>query len=473
MEKNYDLVVIGSGPGGYVAAIRAAQLGASVACVESRDLGGTCLNRGCIPTKALVKAAHMVKDFNRAEEFGFHLSDLSIDLEQVMKRKDEVVSTLVGGVEKLFSSNGVDYYPGRGSIPAPGKVKVEGEDESFELKTENIMIATGSCQKNPPVDEEDLKHTISSDDALELTEIPEKMVVIGGGVLAVEFACIYNTFGTEVEMIKRSPLILPPIDPEISRRLMALLRREGIKINTGIYIKGIEAEDENTKRIVADNKKGEEVSFSGDAILVAMGRNPDFGGLDLDGLGIDYTEEGIQVDEYLETSVPGIYAIGDVLGRYYLASVASAEGILVTENLFSEGEKEPMEYNAIPQVVFSDPEVASVGLTDKEARKEGIPASVSKFPFSANGKAVALGETNGIVKLVAEEGDGRLIGAHLMGPAAGDLVHETALAVKMGATAREVGELIHAHPTLSENIMEAAEGIYTKPIHLMKRGRRR
>lgn len=467
-SMEYDLVVIGSGPGGYVASIRAAQLGARVACVEARDLGGTCLNRGCIPTKALTRSAHLAMDLAQAQELGFQVQGFKVDLPQVMKRKDAVVKNLVGGVEKLFSSWGVELYRGRASLTDPNQVSiVSGEDKGKTLSARYLLLATGSSPALPPVPEEELKHTLSSDEALALTRVPDKMVIIGGGVLAVEFACIYQAFGSKVEMIKRSPLILPPVDPELARRLMILLKRRGIPIHTGIYLEKIRPGE-----VLARDKKGAEVTFQGDAILVAMGRKPDLGGLPLHSLGITCREGGIAVDPFLETNVKGIYAIGDVLGQHYLASVASKEGICVAENLFANGEKKAMDYSVIPQCVFSHPEVAGVGLTEKEAQKKGLDVVVSKFPLSASGKAVAMGETDGVVKLVAEKEGGRLIGAHILGPQATDLIHQAAVAIKTHATAGQLLEIIFGHPTLSESIMEAAEGLFGGAIHLMPRGKR-
>lgn len=466
--ESYDLVVIGSGPGGYVASIRAAQLGARVACIEARELGGTCLNRGCIPTKALTKSAHLALDLAQAHTFGFQVDGYRVDLPQVMERKDAVVRNLVTGVEKLFSSWGVQLYRGRASLLTRDKVSiVSGEDMGKTLQARYLLLATGSSPALPPVPQEQLSHTISSDDALSLKEVPEKMVIIGGGVLAVEFACIYQAFGTQVEMIKRSPLILPPVDPELARRLMILLKKRGMKINTGIYIKGIEA-----GRITAQDKKGGEVIFQGDKILVAMGRKPDLGGLELDTFGIEGSERGIAVDPYLETSVQGVYAIGDVLGQHYLASVASKEGILVAENLFGNQEKKAMDYSVIPQCVFSHPEVAGVGLTEKEAQKKGMDVVVSKFPLSASGKAVAMGETDGVVKLVAQKENGQVVGAHILGPQATDLIHQAAVAIKAQITAADLLEIVFGHPTLSEAMMEACEGLFGAPIHLKARGRK-
>ncbi|MEW6523109.1 MAG: dihydrolipoyl dehydrogenase [Bacillota bacterium] len=464
----YHVVIIGSGPGGYVAALKAAQLGAKVAVVESARLGGTCLNRGCIPTKALVKSATAYVEAQHLANFGVRTGPVELDLPGVMAHKERTVAQLVGGVEKLLSAAGVSLFRGRGQIVAPGRVRVTGADGEQELETKNIIIATGSKPQLPPVDQESLEHTISSDDALALPRVPESMIVIGGGVLGVEFACIWNAFGTRVEMVKRSPLILPPVDEEISRRLMTLLRRKQVKVNSGIYIKEI-VDTGGGKRLSGDTKDGGKVSFEAELVLVAMGRVPDFGGLDLDALGIAHDKNGIKTDGHMQTNVPGIYAIGDVVGRTYLAPVASAEGIVAVEHLM--GHAREMDYSVIPNCVFSIPEVAGVGLKESEAREKGYDVKVSKFPFSANGRAVAMGETEGLVKLVADDATGRILGMHIMGPHADDLIHEGAMALAMGATGRQVADMIHAHPTLCETIMEAAHGLVGQPLHLARMGR--
>ncbi len=462
--NQYDVVIIGSGPGGYVAALRAAQLGGKVAVVEGDRLGGTCLNRGCIPTKALVRSATLFAEMEHASKFGVKVDEYSLDLPKVMEHKERTVDQLVGGVEKLLNSAGVDVYRGRGQLLSADKVSISHNGDTVEISARNIIVATGAKPMLPPVDQASLEHTISSDDALSLERVPETMLVIGGGVLGVEFACIWNAFGAKVDMVKRSPLILPAIDEEISRRLMSSLRRKGIKVNSGIYVKEIQ-DIGGKKRLVAD-KDGSEISFEAETILVAMGRIPNFGGLDLEGLGVEYDKNGIKTDEYMQTNIPGIYAIGDVVGRTYLASVASAEGIVATEHMF--GQPRSMDYSVVPGCVFSIPEVASVGLKESEVKAKGYDYKVSKFPFSANGRAVSMGETEGLVKLVAEKDTNRLLGMHIMGPHADDLIHEGAAALSMGGDASKLAHLVHAHPTLAEAIMEAAHGLLGQPLHLAR-----
>ncbi|MBE3520078.1 MAG: dihydrolipoyl dehydrogenase [Firmicutes bacterium] len=466
MALKYDVVVIGSGPGGYVAAIRGAQLGGKIALVEANKLGGTCLNVGCIPTKALVHSATAYLLAKRAEEFGIIAENVGLDLKKVMAHKEKTVTTLVSGLEKLLKGNGVDIYRGKASIPSPGKVEVKGDDGTGEmLETRHIVIATGSTHELPPVSPESISHTISSDEALSLDRVPERLLVIGGGVVAVEFACIWNAFGARVEMVKRSPLILPPMDEEISRRLMMILKRKGITVSSGLYVKEIR-EENGEKVLVAEDKDGQKVEKRADVILVAMGRKPNFGGLDLDSLGVAYSKKGIQVDARMATTREGIWAIGDVVGKTYLAPVASFEGIVAMDNIF--GHPRTMDYKVVPNCVFSIPECASVGLKESEASAIYPNLKVSRFPFSANGRAVAIGETEGFVKVIADE-NGKILGMHIMGPHADDLIHEGALAMAAGLSAKNIAEMVHAHPTLPEAVLEACHGVVSRPIHLLTR----
>jgi len=463
----YDVVVIGSGPGGYVAAIKGAQLGGKVALVEGHRLGGCCLNVGCIPTKALVHAATTYLHAKEAHKYGIEVGEVKFSLSGVMAHKANTVKRLVEGLEMLLKGNGVTVYRGWANVPAPGKVEVTYEDGTKEvLETKNIILATGSTQQLPPVPKESLAHAISSDDALELDKVPERMLIIGGGVIAVEFACIWNAFGSKVDMVKRSPLILPPVDEEISRRLMPVLKRKGINVHSGIYVKEMR-EEGGEKVLIAETKEGERKEFRADVILIAMGRVPYFGGIDLAALGVEHDKNGIKTDETMKTSVDGIYAIGDVVGKTFLAPVASMEGIVAMENIF--GHKTRMDYSVIPSCVFSIPECASVGLKESEAKEKGLNIKVSKFPFSANGRALAIGETEGLVKVVAEADTGKILGVHILGPHADDLIHEAALAMHAGLTAKEVANMVHAHPTLPEAMFEAMHGVSDKPLHLLAR----
>jgi len=467
------LVVIGAGPGGYVAALRAAQLGAAVAVVERDKLGGCCLNRGCIPTKALVRAAEVYATVKDSATFGTSVAGgaeaVSLDMPGVMARKRQVVSQLVSGVERLLGAAGVSVHMGTASVAGPGKVAVAKVGGGTEvLKTRYILLATGSQPAQPPVPREDLTHAIGSDEALELEEVPPSMLIIGGGVLGVEFACIYRAFGSDIRIIKRTPNLLPAVDEEIARRLAMSIKKAGVQVNTGVFIKRIEKTSAG-KVVVCDTADGGEVRFEAHTVMVAMGRVPDFGGLDLKAMGIESDKRGIKVDGRMRTTARGVYAIGDVVGKTYLASVASAEGIVTAEDMFAD-HKRDMDYRVVPGVVFSSPECASVGLHEKDALERaassGREVIVSKFPFTANGKAIAMGETEGLVKLIADKASGEILGMHVMGPHASDLIHEGAIAIQAGMAAEHLSRIVFAHPTLSEAVMEAAHGIHGQPLHL-------
>ncbi len=313
-------------------------------------------------------------------------------------------------------------------------------------------------------------HTVTSEEALDFDHVPESLLIIGGGVLGIEFACIFNAFGSKVQAIKRGPGILPPIDEELQTRMIPMLKRAGINITHGIYVKEIAETADGKKKLVADTKDGGPVEFVAEKILLALGRVPNYGGIDLDALGIEHDKRGIKTDSRMRTNVPGIYAIGDVVGRFWLAPVASAEGVVAVENI--TGHPAEIDYRIVPSCVFSIPEVATVGLKEKEARDKGLDVKVAKFPFTANGRAMAMGEAEGIVKVVAQAGDGKLLGVHILGPRATDLIHEASIALKTGAKAADIADiLVHAHPTLSEGFMEACEGVVGESVHIAPRRR--
>ncbi|MGI6642671.1 MAG: dihydrolipoyl dehydrogenase [Bacillota bacterium] len=463
----FDVIVIGGGPGGYVAAIRGAHLGGKVALVEGAKLGGTCLNVGCIPTKALVHSAHTLNAVKDTARFGVVAGEPRLDLSLVMAHKDQTVKQLVAGVEALVKRNGIQVYEGWAKVPSPGIVEVQGRDGSITtLESKSIILATGSSPRSLPLSSESLSNTVSSDDALGFDEVPKNLVVIGGGVLGVEFACIWNAFGSRVDIIELMPKILPVVDDEISRRLTSLLKRKGITVNLETQVREIRQEGQE-KVVLADTKYGKTKEFRADKVLLAVGREPNFGGIDLDALGIRHHRRGIEVNDKMETSVPGIYAVGDVVGRTFLAHGASAEGLVAMENIL--GSPTSMDYSVVPSCVFSIPECASVGITESAAREQGFDVVVSKFPFGANGRALSMGETEGFVKIVGDRATGRILGMHILGPHADDLIHEGALALKANLTANQVADMIHAHPTLSEAVQEAFHGVLGKPLHLITR----
>lgn len=458
-----DLIVIGGGPGGYVAAIRGAQLGAKVVLVERDKVGGTCLNWGCIPTKALYKNAQIVQTLKKSEGFGIQVDGFKLDMKKVQERKQEVVNRLCTGVDQLLKGNRVEVLSGTGSLVDKSTVMVTDAQGSTQLvKAKNILIATGSVTSGIPIDGLDLPGVITSTEALELDYVPKTMVIIGGGVVGIEFAGILQSFGTQVTVVEYLPRILPTVDEEIVKRASVYFRKKGIKIETGIKVKGIIKTDEGLK--VSAEGKGKEQEYLGDLVLVAAGRSINVAGLDLDKIGVSYDRSGIKVNSDFETSIPGIYAIGDVIGGQMLAHVASDEGKAAVEHIL--GHKGHVNYDAVPSCVFAFPEIASVGLTEEEAKVE-ISYQVSKFMFAANGKALTMGESDGLVKVLAEKDSKKIIGVHILGPHASDLIHEGTLAVEHGLTVADIGQTIHAHPTLAETFHEAVLGIEGKAIHIM------
>ena len=454
-----DIVIIGGGPAGYVAAIHASHLGARVAVVEKDKLGGTCLNRGCIPTKALARSVEVLLEARMADDFGIEIDNVRANFPKIMARKSNIVSQLVSSVEQLMKGNKIRVYRGAGRILSPHLVKVNDE----EIQTRRVIIASGSEATPLPIPGGDLPGVLTTDDILELTVLPESLVVIGGSYVGVEFASIFSALGTKVTIVKRRPLQLEPIDEEIGRRFAQTLPRQGIEVRIGAAVKGIKKQD-SLLRVVWDTPEGEE-GADGRMVLMATGRAPYTEGLGLSELGVQMDKGAIKVNEYLETNTKDIYAIGDVLGRNMLAHVASYEGEVAVENAL--GHPRRSDYRAVPSCIFAQPEIAGVGITEKEAKDGGIPHKVSKFPFRACGRAVALGNTTGLVKMICSSVDGTVLGMHVMGPHASDLIAEGALALRLGLTARDVAHTIHAHPTLAEAVRETAMGQLEGAIHLL------
>ncbi len=455
-----DIVIIGGGPAGYVAAIHAAHLGAKVAVVEKDRLGGTCLNRGCIPTKALVRSAEVLLEARRTSDFGIEIDNIKINFQKIMARKSRIVSQLVSGVEQLMKANKISVYRGTGRILSPRLVKVNDE----KITTRKLIIATGSESTSLPIPGLDLPGVLTTDDILELKDLPESLVVIGGSHVGIEFAGIFNALGAKVTIVKRRPLLLEPIDEEISRRFAQTLPRQGIEVKIGAAVKAIKREG-TVLKVVWDTPEGEQ-GVEGQMVLMATGRRPHSEGLGLSGLEIKMDGRAIVVNEHLETNIDDVYAIGDVLGKNMLAHVASYEGEIAAENAL--GHSRQADYHAVPTCIFTQPEIAGVGITEKDAKDSGIPCRVSKFPFLACGRAVAMDETMGMVKMICNADSGLVLGVHIMGPHASDLIAECVLAVKLGATAEDIANTIHAHPTLPEAVHEAAMGQLEGSIHFSK-----
>ena len=469
MAEQFDVCIIGSGPGGYVAAVRAGQLGLKVAIVEKEKdarLGGTCGLRGCIPTKALLNAAHLYDKASHFENFGLKVEGLSYDWTGVQKYKSDVVAKNSAGVTYLMKKNKVTIFNGFGKIAGKGKVEVDlggGKKETIDAK--NIIIATGSVVRPIPGFETDGKQVVNSDHILELTSVPKSLVVMGSGAVGSEFASVYHRFGTDVTLVELLDRIVPLEDAEVSKELARVFKKSGMKVETGLKLDKLEKNKKGVK-VSGKNAKGETVTLEAEMLLVAVGRMPYLENLGLEKTKVVVNQRGtIKVNEYCETDEPNVFAIGDVIDTAWLAHLASKEGILVVEKI--AGKKvEPIKQNLVPNCTYCDPEVASVGMTEAKAKEAGYDVKVGKFPFSASGKARILGETDGFVKIVAEKKYDEVLGVHIIGPHATELLAEACVAMALETTADELGRVIHAHPTVSESVMEAAEGVHDLTIHM-------
>lgn len=463
-EGKTRVVVIGGGPGGYVAAIRAAQMGGRVTLVEKDAMGGTCLNRGCVPTKFLIHATGILWQASHAKALGLTFGDATIDLARMMKQKGAVVDRLKSGVEYLMSKNRIEIARGAGSLLGQGRVAVAGGEQKT-IEADRIIIATGSEPASIPVKGADGKGVIDSDEALSMTQYPGSITIIGGGVIGVEFAQILNRLKTKVTIIEMMPRILPMEDEEIGGVLHDLMRKEGIAIHVGARVTGISSGGSGTMSVSFEGKEGKKEVVS-ERVLMAVGRKPYVKGLNVEKAGLSLTKEGrIAVNSHMETSVKGIYAIGDVLGGSMLAHVAMAEGICASENAMGASRK--MDYAVVPRCVYSSPEVAGVGLTEAEARARHGDKNVKigRFPLVGNSKGVITDETSGMVKIVAESRYNQVLGLQMVGPHATELIAEAGLAIRLEATMEEIASTIHAHPTLSEAIAEASLAGVGRGLH--------
>ncbi|MED1016010.1 dihydrolipoyl dehydrogenase [Bacillus atrophaeus] len=472
MATEYDVVILGGGTGGYVAAIRAAQLGLKTAVVEKEKLGGTCLHKGCIPSKALLRSAEVYKTSREAAQFGVETSDVSLNFEKVQHRKQEIVDKLANGVQHLMKKGKIDVYEGYGRIlgpsifsPMPGTISVErnnGEDNDM-LIPKHVIIATGSKPRMLPGLEADGKYILTSDEALQLKELPESIIIVGGGVIGIEWASMLHDFGVKVTVIEYADRILPTEDKDISKEMQNLLAKKGIEIVTGSKV----LTDSFTKTdgvSIQAEKEGETVTYSAEKMLISVGRQANVEGIGLENTDI-VTENGvISVNDTYQTKESHIYAIGDVIGGLQLAHVASREGIIAAEHIAG---LEPLPLNPafVPKCIYSNPEAASVGLTEEEAKQNGYQTKIGKFPFMAIGKALVHGDTDGFVKIVADADTDDILGVHMIGPHVTDMISEAGLAKVLDASPWEIGHTIHPHPSLSEAIGEAALAADGKAIH--------
>ena len=462
---DYDIIIIGSGPGGYVAAIRASQLGLKTAVVEKAELGGICLNWGCIPTKSLLKSAQVFDTIKHSQDYGINITgDIQADFKGVIDRSRSVAEGMSKGVQFLMKKNKIDVITGTGKIQKQGVVEVAGDDgKSSEYSTKNIIIATGARSKELPELKQDGKKIIGYRQALALTEKPEKMIVAGSGAIGTELAYFYNSMGTEVTIVEFMPEIVPNEDEEVSKTLARSLKKAGIKIMTDSSVSSVDTGGEKCK-VNIKPKKGEEV-HEADIVLSAVGITPNTEGLGLEELGVKTDRGFIVVDQYMKTNVEGIFAIGDVIPTPALAHVASAEGITCVEKIAGKN-PEPVDYKNIPSCTYTNPEIASVGMTGKKAAESGIKYLTGKFPFTASGKASAAGAKDGFVKLIFDEKHGELLGAHMIGANVTEMIAEIVVARKLEITGHELIRSVHPHPTMSEAIMEAAAAAFGEVIHL-------
>lgn len=467
MSDSYDVVIIGGGPGGYVCAIRAAQLGLKTACVEMRGaLGGTCLNVGCIPSKALLQSSELYHEATHS--FANHgiVVKPKLDLGAMLARKSKIVGDLTKGIEFLFKKNKVDYIKGRGHIDAPGKVSVtEGPDKGKTIEAKNIIIATGSESTPLPGIEVDEKTVVTSTGALEFDKVPKHMVVIGGGVIGLELGSVWSRLGAQVTVVEFLDRIVPGMDGEVSKTFKRILGKQGMEFKMKTKVTGAKKVKSGVELTMEPAAGGDAETLTCDKVLLCIGRRPYTEGLGLEEVGVEKDQRGvIQVDAHYKTNVDGIYAIGDCIPGAMLAHKAEDEGMVLAEIL--AGQKPHINYDAIPGVVYTFPEVADVGASEERLKEEGRAYTVGKFPFTANSRAKANDATEGFVKILADAETDKVLGAHIIGPGAGDMIHEIVTVIEFGGSAEDVARTCHAHPTYSEAVKEAALAVDKRPIHM-------
>ena len=460
MPESYDVAVIGAGPGGYVAAIRAAQLGLRTAIVERDAVGGLCLNWGCIPSKALLYSAELLNLYKRGPEFGITTGEVSGDLGTAIDRSREVVAKFVSGVETLLQQNKVDLIRGTARLDGPGRVRVEPSGQTIEAS--NVIIATGGVTRSLPGLTVDGERVLTSREALALRDVPASVVIVGGGAIGVEFGYIYRSYGAEVTIVEALPHLLPNEDEDVSRQLERSFAAMGISILAGASVEDVQAGSEGVTVVVKTGAQAQELRAERVLVGVGFGANSD--SLGLTEVGVELERGWVKVDGYCETSVPGIWAIGDVTGKLLLAHVASQQGVTAVEKIAGV-EPQPLDYEKMPRAVYCQPQVASLGITEAQARARGIDVVTGRFPFRASGKAMAIGETEGFVKLVVDKATRAVLGYHIIGHGATEMLGEASLGAMLETTPSELGYAVHAHPTLSEALKEAALAVTGDAIH--------
>jgi dihydrolipoamide dehydrogenase len=460
---NFDVIVLGSGPGGYVTAIRASQLGLKTAVIEKESLGGVCLNWGCIPTKALLKSAQVFEYINHAEDYGITVSNSNADFSKVIKRSRDVADGMSKGIAYLTKKNKVEVIYGYGKLKKEGKVSVEQDGKTTEYSAKHIIIATGARSRVLPNLPQDGKNIIGYREAMTLKSMPKKMVIVGSGAIGVEFAYFYNAMGVEVTVVEYMPNIVPVEDLDISKQLQRSFKKSGIKVMTNSSVEKVNVTD-NGCEVMVKTKKGEEI-INTDVVLSAVGITPNIQNIGLEDVGIKTENGRLVVDEYYNTNISGYYAIGDLLPTQALAHVASAEGIVCVEKIAGEN-PEPIDYGNIPGCTYCSPEISSVGLTEAKAKEAGYDVKVGKFPFTASGKASAAGHKDGFVKVIFDAKYGEWLGCHMIGYNVTEMIAEAVVARKLETTGHEILKAIHPHPTMSEAVMEAVADAYDEVIHI-------
>lgn len=464
MAKKYDLIVLGTGPGGYVAAIRASQLGLNVAVVEKESLGGICLNWGCIPTKALLKSANVFEYISHAQDYGVSVKDAKVDFEGMVSRSRSVADGMSKGVQFLMKKNKIDVIMGFGKLKAAKKLEVTSDDGKAEVyEAENIIIATGGRSRELPSMPIDNKKIIGYRKAMVLEKMPKKMVIVGSGAIGVEFAYFYNTIGVDVTIVEFMPRIVPVEDEEVSKALERNFKKAGMKIMTKSEVTNVDTKGKGCK-VTVKTAKGEE-TLDCDIVLSAVGVATNLEGIGLEDVGVATDKGKVLVDDYYKTNISGVYAIGDIVKGPALAHVASAEGIICVEKIAGHS-PEPLDYNNIPGCTYCSPEIASVGYTEEQAKEAGYEVKVGKFPFSASGKASAAGAKDGFVKVIFDAKYGEWLGAHMIGANVTEMIAEVVAARKLETTGHEIVKTVHPHPTMSEAIMEASAAAYDEVIHI-------
>lgn len=456
----YDVVVVGGGPGGYVAALRAAKKGKKTALVESDFLGGTCLNRGCIPSKTLLKHAEIIEGIEKAKNWGIKTENLSFSLKEMFARKDQVIATLRSGIEHLLNAGKIDVYNGYGTIQDDKKVTVVTGNESYQITGEKMIIATGSQPALPTIDGLDSVNYHTTDTIFSITEIPQSIVIVGGGVIGVEFANIFTSLKTEVTIVELGNRIIPTEDEDASKALLKSLKKKGVKVLTNYQVTSIE-ESNHKKTVSITSEKGKAKSLTVDEILLAVGRKPNLSAVSE--LGLKMNGRHIAVNDYLETSKKDYFAVGDVIGGLQLAHVASAEGLTAVENLDSK--KEKMNYKVMPRCIYTNPQVASIGMSEAELKEKGIKYKVNKYSFSGNGKALASGETEGFSKVMIDEKFGEILGVVMVGAHVTEMISQSSAYMYLEGTVYELANMVQPHPSLSEVLMESANSLIGKGIH--------